>query len=68
VVAEGRRIHNLRHTAACLWLARRVDPIMEQAWMGSLHRATNVYLHHLGSSADRPGWTSSTAPARHGTT
>ena len=22
----GRRIHDLRHTAACLWLARGVDP------------------------------------------
>ena len=25
-LAEGRRIHDLRHTAACLWLARGVDP------------------------------------------
>jgi integrase len=25
-VAAGRRIHDLRHTAACLWLARGVDP------------------------------------------
>ncbi|HLM23012.1 MAG TPA: hypothetical protein VK390_16025, partial [Propionibacteriaceae bacterium] len=33
-VAEGRRIHDLRHTAACLWLARGVDVITVQAWMG----------------------------------
>ena len=26
-VAEGRRIHDLRHTAACLWLARGVDVV-----------------------------------------
>jgi len=25
-IADGRRIHDLRHTAACLWLARGVDP------------------------------------------
>lgn len=28
---QGRRIHDLRHTAACLWLARRVDPVTVQA-------------------------------------
>ena len=56
VVAEGRRIHDLRHTAACLWLARGVDPITVQAWMGHASIATtNIYLHHLGSSADRAG-------------
>jgi hypothetical protein len=26
VVGEGRRILDLRHTAACLWLARGVNP------------------------------------------
>lgn len=30
----GRRIHDLRHTAACLWLARGVDPGTVQARMG----------------------------------
>ena len=25
-VGEGRRTHDLRHTAACLWLARGVEP------------------------------------------
>jgi integrase len=34
-IAEGRRIHDLRHTAACLWLARGVDPVTVQAWMGA---------------------------------
>jgi integrase len=24
-IADGRRIHHLRHIAACLWLARGVD-------------------------------------------
>ena len=53
---EGRRLHDLRHTAACLWLARGVDPGTVQAWMGHESIATtNRYLHFLGSSADRAG-------------
>ncbi len=55
-VAAGRRIHDLRHTAACMWLARGVDPVTIQAWLGHESIATtNIYLHHLGSSADRAG-------------
>jgi integrase len=52
----GRRIHDLRHTAACLWLARGVDPGTVQAWMGHESIATtNLYLHFLGTGADRAG-------------
>jgi integrase len=55
-VGEGRRIHDLRHTAACLWLARGVDPVTVQTWMGHASIATrNLYLHHLGTSADQAG-------------
>ena len=55
-IAEGRRIHDLRHTAACLWLARGVDPVTVQAWMGHASIATtNLYLHHLGTASDRAG-------------
>lgn len=55
-VARGRRIHDLRHTAACLWLARGVDPGTVQAWMGHASIATtNLYLHHLGTPADLAG-------------
>lgn len=39
---EGRRIHDLRHTAACLWLARGVDPVTVQAWMGHASIATRT--------------------------
>ncbi|HVK46048.1 MAG TPA: tyrosine-type recombinase/integrase [Micropruina sp.] len=54
--APGRRIHDLRHTAACLWLSKGVDPVTVQAWLGHASIATtNIYLHHLGSSADRAG-------------
>jgi len=53
---QGRRIHDLRHTAACLWLAHGVDPGTVQAWMGHASIATtNLYLHHLGTAADRAG-------------
>lgn len=55
-LGAGRRIHDLRHTAACMWLARGVDPVTVQAWMGHASIATtNLYLHHLGTSADRSG-------------
>jgi integrase len=55
-IAEGRRIHDLRHTAACLWLARQVDVVTVQAWMGHASVATtNLYLHHLGTAADKAG-------------
>lgn len=53
---QGRRIHDLRHTAACLWLARGVDPGTVQAWMGHESIATtNRYLHFLGTGADSAG-------------
>jgi integrase len=48
-VELGRRIHDLRHTAACLWLSKGVDPVTVQAWLGHASIATtNIYLHHLG--------------------
>ena len=37
-------------------LARGVDPVTVQARLGHASIATtNIYLHHLGSSADRAG-------------
>ena len=53
---RGRRLHDLRHTAACLWLARGVDPGTVQAWCGHESiQTTNLHLHFLGTSADRAG-------------
>lgn len=53
---QGRRLHDLRHTAACLWLARGVDLGTVQAWMGHESVATtNRYLHFMGTGADRAG-------------
>ena len=54
VVARAGGIHGLRHTAACLWLARGVDPNTVRAQLGRASIATtNLYLHHL--STRRPG-------------
>jgi integrase len=65
----GRRIHDLRHTAACLWLVRGVDPVTVQAWMGhALIATTNLYLHHLGTSADRAGLDRLNRPGHTGST
>jgi integrase len=37
-------------------LARGVDPVTIQTWMGQASIATtNLYLHHLGTTADRAG-------------
>jgi integrase len=56
ISGEGRRVHDLRHTAACLWLARGVDPATVQAWMGHASiGTTNIYIRHLGTGADRAG-------------
>lgn len=60
---RGRRIHDLRHTAAWLWLARSVDPGTVQAWMGHESIATtNQYLHFLGTSAHAAGLERLNAP------
>lgn len=56
LISHGRRIHDLRHTAACLWLAKGVPATTVQAWMGHASIATtNIYLHHLGTVADEAG-------------
>ena len=65
---QGRRVHDLRHTAACLWLARGVDPGTVQAWMGHESIATtNRYLHFMGTGADLAGLDRLNQPTRpHG--
>lgn len=53
---RGRRLHDLRHTAACLWLAAGVPAPTVQAWLGhSSLQTTQIYVHYLGDSADRAG-------------
>lgn len=56
LISHGRMIHDLRHTAACRWLAKGVPATTVQAWMGHASIATtNIYLHHLGAVADEAG-------------
>lgn len=51
-VAEGRRLHDLRHTAACLWLDKGAGLATVQDWMGHASATTtNRYLHYLGTAA-----------------
>lgn len=53
-VGRGRTLHDLRHTAACLWLMGGVPLGTVQAWLGhSTIAMTSRYLHHLGDYADR---------------
>jgi integrase len=55
-VAMGRRLHDLRHTAACLWLTRGVDLSTVSAWLGHASiTTTDRYLHYLGTAADTAG-------------
>jgi integrase len=51
---DGRRIHDLRHTAATLWLGMGVDPKTVQKWMGheSMQMTVDLYGHWMGSDAD----------------
>ncbi|MEO7126779.1 MAG: tyrosine-type recombinase/integrase [Nakamurella sp.] len=53
-IGRGRTLHDLRHTAACEWIAQGVPLTTVQAWLG--HGSigiTSRYLHHLGDFADR---------------
>ena len=51
--ARGRRIHDLRHTAAVIWLTCLVPPRTVQDWLGhSSMRVTEIYSHYLGQAAE----------------
>lgn len=55
--APGHTIHDLRHTAATEWLRAGVDVRTVQAWLGHESiSATQVYVHYLGTAADRAGF------------
>lgn len=54
---RGRRIHDLRHTAATLWLTNRLDPKTVQIWLGhqSMQLTVDLYSHFMGNDADLAG-------------
>lgn len=57
----------LLHGAACRWLAKGVDPVTVQAWLGHASVATtDSYLHHLGSFADQTGFAGLNGPGALG--
>lgn len=51
---RGRRVHDLRHTAATFWLSSGIDPKTVQAWLGhaSMTLTVDLYSHWMGSAAD----------------
>lgn len=52
--AQGRTIHDLRHTAICIWLAAGIDLATVRAWAGHADlTTTSRYTHWLGTKADQ---------------
>jgi integrase len=51
---NGRRVHDLRHTAATLWLAAGVDAKTCQSWLGhrSMQLTVDLYGHWQGLDSD----------------
>jgi integrase len=51
---QGRRVHDLRHTAATLWLGVGVDAKTCQQWLGheSMTLTVDLYSHWMGTDAD----------------
>ncbi|MCS6563440.1 tyrosine-type recombinase/integrase [Curtobacterium poinsettiae] len=54
VLNRGRRVHDLRHTAATIWLSQGVDLKTVQAWLGhaSATLTADTYAHWMGTDAD----------------
>lgn len=52
--SRGRRVHDLRHTAATVWLANGVDTKTVQTWLGhaSMTLTVDTYAHFMGNDAD----------------
>src|SRR5690606_18759757 len=51
---RGRRVHDLRHTAATHWLASGIDLKTCQTWLGhsTAKLTADTYAHWMGSDAD----------------
>lgn len=52
--SRGRRVHDLRHTAATFWLSSGIDLKTVQTWLGhsTAKLTTDLYAHWMGSDAD----------------
>lgn len=52
-LSHGRRLHDLRHTAATEWLRHGIDVLTVKEWLGHSSLAmTQRYVHYLGTDAD----------------
>lgn len=53
---QGRRVHDLRHTAATMWLSAGIDPKTVQAWLGHASATLTLDLdgHYLPSDGRGP--------------
>lgn len=51
---RGRRIHDLRHSAATIWLSSGTDLKTLQSWLGhsTAKLTADTYAHHMGTDAD----------------
>ncbi|MBC7518097.1 MAG: site-specific integrase [Microbacteriaceae bacterium] len=56
-IAPGQRLHDLRHTAATLWLQNSIDISTVAAWLGHSNSSTThkAYLHYMKADADVAG-------------
>jgi len=51
---RGRRVHDLRHSAATIWIRAGLDVKTVQTWLGHASAQTTlaIYAHWMGSDAD----------------
>lgn len=53
-ISGGRRLHDLRHTAACMWLRKGVDIATVSSWLGHASvSTTGVYLHLVTTEQEK---------------
>ncbi len=53
--APGHRVHDLRHTAATIWLSSGLDPLTVQHWLGhaTATLTLDLYGHFMGDDASQ---------------